>query len=203
MSKNITSAIGRGFFLGLIKLEFRPKVIYKDPELKKQIKDGGFIIIANHVGHNDGQMAYAVFKNSSLTMAKDWMDKGIVKWITKGGNFIPVNRFGTDITWVRAGADAVKNGKNIIIFPEGHTSKGEMDEFKSGFAMLSVMTGAKVIPVYNDGQYHKFFGRRVRFYVGEPMELSREGKGMNAEYLNAEGVRFREEIIRMRGEILK
>mgnify|MGYP002240846877 CR=1 FL=1 len=32
----------------------------------------------------------------------------------------------------------------MIIFPEGHTSKtGVMDEFKPGFAMLAVMSGAK------------------------------------------------------------
>ena len=66
-----------------------------------------------------------------------------------------------------------------------------MDEFKPGFAMLAVMSGAKVVPVYNDGEYHKLFGRRLKLYVGEPVELTKEGKGLNAEYLAAEGARFR------------
>ena len=83
----------------------------------------------------------------------------------------------------------------MIIFPEGHTSKtGVMDEFKPGFAMLAVMSGAKIVPVYNDGEYHKLFGKRLKLYVGEPMELTKEGKGLNAEYLAGECARFREAV---------
>lgn len=83
----------------------------------------------------------------------------------------------------------------MIIFPEGHTSKtGVMDEFKPGFAMLAVMSGAKIVPVYNDGEYHKLFGKRLKLYVGEPMELTKEGNGLNAEYLAGECARFREAV---------
>lgn len=88
----------------------------------------------------------------------------------------------------------------MIIFPEGHTSKtGVMDEFKPGFAMLAVMSGAKIVPVYNNGEYHKLFGKRLKLYVGEPMELTKEGKGLNAEYLAGECKRFRE-IVKQLGK---
>ena len=151
--------------------------------------------IGNHVGHNDGQMFYMLFKNSVLIIAKDWADKKILKWLTSGGKFISVDRFGTDITWIRGASGHLRAGDNMIIFPEGHTSKtGVMDEFKPGFAMLAVMSGAKIVPVYNDGEYHKLFGKRLKLYVGEPMELTKEGKGLNAEYLAGECARFREAV---------
>ena len=170
-------------------------ICYQSRKAKEEIEKGGVIFIGNHVGHNDGQMFYMLFKNSVLIIAKDWADKKILKWLTSGGKFISVDRFGTDITWIRGASEHLRAGDNMIIFPEGHTSKtGVMDEFKPGFAMLAVMSGAKIVPVYNDGEYHKLFGKRLKLYVGEPMELTKEGKGLNAEYLAGECARFREAV---------
>ena len=141
-----------------------------------------------------------LFRNSVLIIAKDWADKKILKWLTSGGKFISVDRFGTDITWIRGASEHLRAGDNMIIFPEGHTSKtGVMDEFKPGFAMLAVMSGAKIVPVYNNGEYHKLFGKRLKLYVGEPMELTKEGKGLNAEYLAGECKSFRE-IVKQLGK---
>ena len=200
MHKNISSKIGRGLYLGILYLLYRPKVIYTDPSVKEKIKSGRNIIISNHVSHNDGQIFYLCFPGSGLTIAKDWMDKGILKWITAGGNFIPVNRFGTDISWIRTASDMIKAGRNLIIFPEGKTSKGEMNEFKSGFAMLAAMTGSDMIYAFNDGQYHRLFGRRLRIYVGGVAALTPEGRSMNADYLNAEAARFQEMIQQLKEE---
>ena len=198
MCDNISSKIGRGLYLGVLKLLYRPKVIYLDPSAREKLARGGNIIISNHVSHNDGQLFYLCFPGSGLTIAKDWMDKGILKWITAGGDFIPVNRFGTDISWIRSAADMIRNGKNIIIFPEGKTSKQEMNQFKSGFAMLGVMTGSDIIYAYNDGEYHRLFGKRLRIYVGQAEALTKENKGMNADYLNAEAERFQNMIQKLK-----
>lgn len=198
MKNNLSSKIARGVYLAALRILYRPKVIYTDQDTKEKLRQGGNIIISNHVSHNDGQIFYLAFPGSGLTVAKDWMDKKILKWITAGGNFIPVNRFGTDISWIRTAADMLKEGKNIIIFPEGKTSKGEMNPFKSGFAMLSVMTGADIIYTYNNGEYHKFFGRRLKIYAGSPLKLSVENRGMNSEYLNAEAQRFQNMIQKMK-----
>ncbi len=189
---NVTASMGRGLLYAYLYIMFRPKICYQSRKAKEEIEKGGVIFIGNHVGHNDGQMFYMLFKNSVLIIAKDWADKKILKWLTSGGKFISVDRFGTDITWIRGASEHLRAGDNMIIFPEGHTSKtGVMDEFKPGFAMLAVMSGAKIVPVYNDGEYHKLFGKRLKLYVGEPMELTKEGKGLNAEYLAGECARFR------------
>ena len=155
---NVTASMGRGLLYAYLYIMFRPKICYQSRKAKEEIEKGGVIFIGNHVGHNDGQMFYMLFKNSVLIIAKDWADKKILKWLTSGGKFISVDRFGTDITWIRGASEHLRAGDNMIIFPEGHTSKtGVMDEFKPGFAMLAVMSGAKIVPVYNDGEYHKLF----------------------------------------------
>lgn len=197
-----SAGLGRGLMYAWLIGMFRPKVTYIGKDTEEEIKKQPVIYICNHTCHNDGQMMLTLFRGSSLLMAKDWMEKGIIKWVTTGANCIPIDRFGLDTAWLREATTSIKEGRSVIIFPEGHTSKtGEMDEFKSGFAMLGIMTGAPVVPVYIDGEYHKIFGKRLHVYVGKPMELSSEGRGMNADYLTKESSRFRNIINKIKGEV--
>ena len=68
--------------------------------------------------------------------------------------------------------------------------------------MLAIMSGAKIVPYAVDGTY-KIFGRRQRVLIGEPMELTAEGKGLRPAYLEAESERFRQEVIELRRKIQK
>ena len=76
-----------------------------------------------------------------------------------------------------------------------------MAEFKSGFVILAVMSGAQVVPYAVDGEYKMFFGRRQRILIGEPEELSAEGKGLRSQYLESESERFRQTVINLITEI--
>ena len=42
-----------------------------------------------------------------------------------------------------------------------------------------------------------FFGRRQRVLIGEPTELSAEGKGLTPKYLESESERFRQIVIEL------
>lgn len=197
-----SAAWGRGLLYGYMYAAFRPKLIYMGRETKAQISQQPVIYAANHTCHNDGQMMLTLFRQSGLLMAKDWMEKKIIKWVVTGTNCIPIDRFGLDTAWLREAASCIKAGNDVVIFPEGHTSKnGVPDEFKSGFVMLSVMTGAPIVPVYIDGEYHNFIGKRLRIYIGKPVEITAEGKGLRADYLTAESERFRTMICKMKGAV--
>lgn len=197
-----SAVLGRGLLYAYMYAAFRPKLTYIGREKKEQISQQPVIYVANHTCHNDGQMMLTLFRQSGLLMAKDWMEKKIVRWIVKGTNCIPIDRFGLDTAWLREAVSCIKAGNDVVIFPEGHTAKnGEMDEFKSGFVMLAVMTGAPVVPVYIDGQYHRFFGKRLHIYIGKPTEITAEGRGMRADYLTAESERFRTMIGKMKGAV--
>ena len=55
---------------------------------------------------------------------------------------------------IQALAEALKKGKNIVIFPEGTRSKtGKLGEFKKTFAILSVELNIPVVPVAISGAY--------------------------------------------------
>ena len=48
--------------------------------------------------------------------------------------------------------EMVKNGRSIVVFPEGTRSKtGELGEFKGGAMKIAMETGAKVVPVLLEG----------------------------------------------------
>ena len=51
-------------------------------------------------------------------------------------------------------AEALKNKKNIIIFPEGtRTRNGELGQFKKTFAILSRELNVPIVPVSINGAY--------------------------------------------------
>ena len=48
--------------------------------------------------------------------------------------------------------EMVKNGRSIVVFPEGTRSKdGKLGEFKGGAMKIAMETGARVVPVYLEG----------------------------------------------------
>lgn len=197
----ILSGILRGILRLYVYVAYRPKVIYENKETKKYIKRNPVIFIPNHVSAQDGPVCYFLFPNSALMVAKDWYEKKWIRFATYSRPAIPLDRHNLDTAWLRDAVAMIKAGKNVFIFPEGHTNKtGEIDEFKAGFAMLSVMTGAPVVPMYINGEYNPVIGKRLRIYVGEPKELSLEGKGMNSVYLNGECERFKNIVISMKNK---
>lgn len=193
------SSVLRGILRLYVYLAYRPRIIYENKETKKYIKKNPVIFIPNHVSAQDGPVCYFLFPNSALMVAKDWYERKWIRFATYSRPAIPLDRHNLDTAWLRDAVAMIKSGKNVFIFPEGHTNKtGEIDDFKAGFAMLSVMTGALVVPIYINGEYNALIGKRLRIYVGEPRELSSEGKGMNSAYLNRECERFKNIVVAMK-----
>lgn len=58
---------------------------------------------------------------------------------------------------IREGADNIKNGYSMAIFPEGTRSKdGKIGEFKKGSLKLATMAKAPIVPVAIDGAYRAY-----------------------------------------------
>lgn len=202
--KKLKAAIGDAVLFLMVKLGIRPKKIFKNRNRKNVRFDEPVIFIGNHTSHYDGIMTSMEFKKSKahVIVAKDWYEKKSINWYLKCARCIPMDRFGLDTGWLRDSKEAIKKGESVIIYPEGKTNKdGNVGEFKSGFVMLSIMTGAKIVPFVTKGDYKMVFGKRQKVYIGEPMELTKEGKGLNPKYMEAESERFRNIIIKMKEEI--
>ncbi|MPM61559.1 hypothetical protein SDC9_108419 [bioreactor metagenome] len=85
---------------------------------------------------------------------------------------------------------AIKAGDNLLMFPEGTTVRngiGHVDGLPAhahgGVAMIGIRTGAKLVPVFVDGEKKPF--RRTRIIFGEPYEPRITGKHGTAEEIQA------------------
>lgn len=194
----LTSGFARTLLRIYVRVCFRPKIYYEDKSVKKKIKTTPVIFIPNHSSYKDGPTLFFMFRNCSLLVAKEWHEKKLINWLMYSKPTIPLDRYGVDTGWLKEAVKMIKNGKHVVIFPEGHTTSGEkIDDFKAGFAMLSVMTGAPVLPVYINGEYNVLHGRRLKIYVGKPEELEKEGRGLKSEYLLKQCKKYKDTVSEM------
>ena len=122
-------------------------------------------------------------------MAKaELFENPILGWILRTLGVFPVQRGGADIKAVKTAIQILRDGDNLMIFPEGTTIRngvGYVDglppKAKSGAVMIGSRTGATLVPVFVDGPKKPF--RRTRLIFGEPYPFHPAGRRASAEEL--------------------
>lgn len=107
-------------------------------------------------------------------MAKEELFKNpLLAWAIRKLGAFPVSRGGNDINTVRTALQAIKDGDNLLIFPEGttiHDGIGYADGLpahaKAGVAMIGIRAKATLVPVFVDGKKRPF--HRTRIIFGDP-----------------------------------
>ena len=120
-------------------------------------------------------------------MAKEELfENPLLAWILRKVGAFPVSRGQNDIHTVRTAMQAIKDGDNLLIFPEGTVIRngiGYVDGLpahaKAGVAMIGVRTGAVLIPVFMDGEKKLF--HRTRIIIGKPYEPHYTGRRGTSE----------------------
>ena len=102
------------------------------------------------------------------------------------GDAFPVNRGGADIQAVKTAMQSIRDGQNLLIFPEGTVIRdgiGKADGLPahahSGAAMIGVRTGAVFMPVFLDGKKRLF--HKTRIIIGKPYTPVYTGRRGTAE----------------------
>ena len=105
-------------------------------------------------------------------------------WIIKKLGGFPVARGDSDVHAIKTAIQTLKNGENLMLFPEGQRVKceGEVGA-KGGAAMIAIRTGATLVPVYVE-QEKKLF-RRHRIIFGEPYKPAFTGRRGTSEDVQA------------------
>ncbi|MBE6902147.1 MAG: 1-acyl-sn-glycerol-3-phosphate acyltransferase, partial [Ruminococcaceae bacterium] len=152
---------------------FRPKIIWEDKALKKQLKEMPAVFVANHTHHFDGAFLGAVLGRYKpyVLVSKNWYDKKGVGTMIKWCRCMPIDLGGADAEWYITAEQYIRNGGSMIIFPEGGIARsGKIEQFKAGASLLSASTGATVIPVAVYGEYDMVFGKRQKIIIGKAIE---------------------------------
>lgn len=160
-----------GLFKGFFKLWFR----FSGNGQENVPAEGPFILAANHQSYLDGMFVMAYNRRNLVRKTFFFAKEKHVKhpyaqWMAKRHNVIVMEPTNLKTSIQRIG-QALKQGKSIIIFPEGtRTETGEVGEFKKTFAILSKELNVPIIPVSIHGAYdampkHSKFPRPLKISV--------------------------------------
>lgn len=135
-------------------------------EGQENIPDGPCAFYVNHQGYGDIPTMFKVCEGKQVGfVAKEDAKKipFIGKWIDyTEGIFIKRGETREGLKAIKEGAEKLKNGYSLIIFPEGTRShNSEMGEFKAGSFKLATKAGVPIVPVTVNGTYHMFEDRDV------------------------------------------
>lgn len=185
--------IFRFFSLLFVKLFFPYKIVNKKAAKIK----GPYVVVCNHLSNTDCFMVGSCFFEKAYYLCKkEWFKHKILAWFFSSCGAIPVDREGADVQALKTCLKTLKNGKKLIIFPEGRRNKtGErLLHIKGGAGVLAAKTGVNVLPMYIKEKSRIF--RRNYLYVGEPIDISEYfGKRVDRAAEEALAEKIREGIL--------
>ncbi len=116
-------------------------------------KRGGVLLIANHTSYADPPIVGAACPRPVHFMAKAELFRiPVLGWLISRTHAFPVRRGGADMSALRRGIRLLKEGKVLLIFPEGTRSPdGKMLPLETGAAFVALSAAAQVVPVGIDG----------------------------------------------------
>jgi long-chain acyl-CoA synthetase len=119
-----------------------------------------FLVIANHSSHLDMGLVKVVLgdQGERLTAlaARDYFFDTPIKraYFENFTNLIPMDRHGSLRESLKLAGEALNQGYNLLIFPEGTRSQsGELLEFKPTLGYLALTYQVDVLPMFLEGTY--------------------------------------------------
>jgi len=162
-----------------LRIFFDLRVTGKD----KLPKNGPFILSPNHQSFLDGpvvatQIPWRLFKDMFYVGTSEIFGQGFFKFLGRTFSLIPVDPDSNLVNAMRAGAAGLKQGKNLVLYPEGERSiDGTPKKFKKGAAILATHLNVPVYPVALEGFYEAWPRNRklprrakLRIRFGDPVE---------------------------------
>jgi 1-acyl-sn-glycerol-3-phosphate acyltransferase len=144
-------------------------------------ESGPVIIASNHISYCDPPVVGSGVNREVHFLAKEELFRNrAFAWLIRSYNAIPLKRSVGDVGALRKAVQLLKEGKAVLMFPEGTRSlSGKLLKPKAGVAMIASLTSAPVVPAYVTGtnRLGSAFFRKTRLAVafGEPLTLGRPG----------------------------
>lgn len=155
-------------------------------------KSKTYVFTANHESYLDTQAIFMQYPHYLYFIAKKELKYvPVVGWVIWAMGMLFVDRKNKEAAKqsLQRAAEMIRNGKNVISFPEGTRSKtGDMKDFKKGLFNLALMAEVDVVPVSVIGAYEamppstaRLRGTPIHVHFGEPVD-HRRFKGDPAEF---------------------
>lgn len=177
------------------KVLFKWKVYFENRENQGMRIPKGAMLVSNHKSLLDLPFYLEMFFASPVRfLVGDVVydtNIGFVGWMLKHLLCIRVDRATMDFSFIEESVKALKSGDCIGIFPEGQLPRnGKMSRFTPSYVMIALQSGAEIVPVYTDGNYH--ITRRAHVMVGERIDLKQYVK---SEHPTKEEIQFCNDLV--------
>ena len=157
-----------------------------------------YIFVSNHRSYLDPVLVALAGYGRFGFMAKKELFEGnkAFAWLIRWLGAFPVERGSGDMSVIETSSNYIRNGKNLLIFPEGTRSKtGRVGKGKSGVALVAARVHTDIIPVGIN-----FSGEKLHF---RSKIIVRVGKPIPADSLpSTENLSERELLKTLRTEIM-
>jgi 1-acyl-sn-glycerol-3-phosphate acyltransferase len=163
-------------------------------------RSGAVIIASNHVSYCDPPVVGSAIPREIHFLAKEELfSNRAFGWLISQYNAIPIRRSVGDIVALKGIIRLLKQGKAVLMFPEGTRSlSGKLLKPKPGVGMIACLAGVPVVPAYVTGtsRLGAAFLRRAKLAVrfGEPVALSEVATGLKD--VNERYRRLTEEVMK-------
>jgi len=163
--------------------------------IEKLPKSGGFILSSNHQSFLDPPILASVlpptvFDKVFAVGTSEIFGKGFMLRLARSLRIVVVDPDANLIPAMRAGAFGLRQGRSLILYPEGERSiDGTPKVFKKGAAILSIHMQVPIVPVAIEGFYdawprnkpfQKFAPLKIVF--GDPIVPPPESEASEAAY---------------------
>ena len=180
-------------------LWIRPKIHYVGDKKKSKLKDG-VLIASNHVTFFDPIALYCAFwyRRIHFLATKDLYKNKFFGWMLTTVGCIQVDKDNFSMASLHETIDRLKDGKAILIFPEGQVNDQEDTlSFKSGSVLMAKLGGVPVLPVYIVKPQKRF--SRFHIVIGEPVDVA----SMCSRFPSVEELQTVSDHLRQQEQLLK
>jgi 1-acyl-sn-glycerol-3-phosphate acyltransferase len=153
-------------------------------------KGKGHIYVSNHLSYLDILVLLATIPDNIRMVYKREISRiPIFGWAMLACGFISIDRSNVKsaVRSLEKGAEKIKKGLSVLIFPEGTRSPdGKTGEFKRGMFLLAERSEADIIPVSISGTYDllpknssRVKSGKVKLVLGKPMKFRKDKQFTN------------------------
>lgn len=198
--------IGSNFLYDFVKITgaipaliwIRPRVIHIGAKCPK----GGVLISSNHPTFRDPITILTSFPWRRLhsLATKDLFVTPLKRFFFTRMHCIEVDKENFNMSSFHAVVDRLKEGKAVVIFPEGQVNQGdgrEVQAFKSGAILMAHRAGVPIVPVYIVKKEKKLSRQTV--IIGEPFDVKAAvGLIPSVDQMNAVTEQLREKELELK-----
>ncbi|MBM7095310.1 1-acyl-sn-glycerol-3-phosphate acyltransferase [Bacillus sp. H-16] len=153
-------------------------------------KDEPVLIVSNHQGNFDIPiiLGYLDLKIGFISKVEVKKLPIIASWMEEMNCvFMDRKNRRQSVKAILQGAKQLKDGHNLVVFPEGTRSKGgPVSQFKQGSFKLATKSGAAILPVTINGSFKIMEANNnlmkpadVKVTIGEPVRIHQQNKDID------------------------